>query len=83
MPIPSEEISSIRSSLNPVVFGLRFYNALNENGKKTLVYIGVDANGKDITKKVVVEEGGMIKTIPAIVADRIDFGELWSVIFGK
>jgi len=30
---------------------MRFYNAINEQGQKTLVYVGVDASGKDILEK--------------------------------
>lgn len=63
----------------PGCVGLRFYNALNEAGQKTLVYVGVDASGKDILKKVVVEENGVLSTVPAIVADR---GNVWGDLFG-
>src|SRR5882757_2069319 len=44
----------------PGCAGMRFYNAINEQGQKTLVYVGVDASGKDILEKVVVEKGGAI-----------------------
>jgi hypothetical protein len=54
----------------PGCVGIRFIDALNEEGQKTLVCVGVDAAGKDILKSVVVERNGMISTIPAIVADR-------------
>ena len=54
----------------PGCVGMRFYDAINEQGQKTLVYVGVDASGKDMTKQVVVEKGGAISTVPAIVADR-------------
>ena len=54
----------------PGCAGMRFYDAINENGQKTLVYVGVDASGNDMLKKVVVEKGGAISTVPAIVADR-------------
>lgn len=55
----------------PGCVGLRFYNALNEEGRKTLVYVGIDASGKDIVKKVVVEEDGTLATVNASVADRM------------
>ena len=55
----------------PGCAGLRFYNALNEKGQKTLVYVGVDAEGKDILKKTVVEKDGSLATQKGIVADRI------------
>ncbi|HEX9510471.1 MAG TPA: hypothetical protein VF939_08310 [Puia sp.] len=62
----------------PGCVGMRFYNALNEDGLKTLVYVGVDASGKDITKKVVVEQNGMLSTVPAIVADRTFLDWIWT-----
>ncbi len=63
----------------PGCVGLRFYNALNEAGQKTLVYVAVDASGRDILKKVVVEENGALSTVPAIVADR---GNVWGDLLG-
>jgi hypothetical protein len=59
----------------PGCVGMRFYDAVNEEGQKTLVYVGVDASGKDMVKRVVVEKGGAISTAPAIVADR-GFGDV-------
>ena len=32
----------------PGCVGMRFHHALNENGQKTLVYVGMDANGNDL-----------------------------------
>jgi len=64
----------------PGCVGVRFIDAINEEGQKTLVYIGVDAAGKDILKNVVVERNGMISTIPAIVADRA--WEWWEWLTG-
>ena len=63
----------------PGCVGLRFYNALNEAGQKTLVYVAVDASGRDILKKVVVQENGALSTVPAIVADR---GNVWGDLLG-
>src|SRR5579863_5494882 len=61
----------------PGCVGIRFIDAINEEGQKTLVYVGVDATGKDILKNVVVEKNGAIATVPAIVADRLfDWDEL-------
>ena len=54
----------------PGCVGIRFYNALNEEGQKTLVYLGIDAAGKDMLRKVVVLEDGTLATIKADVADR-------------
>ena len=33
----------------PGCVGMRFYNAYNEAGKKTLVYVGVTAEGNDMS----------------------------------
>ena len=63
----------------PGCMGLRFYNAMNESGKKTLVYVGIDAEGKDLVKKTVVLSNGTLGS-SGIVADRID---PWDWIFGK
>jgi len=67
----------------PGCVGIRFFNALNEAGQKTLVYAGVDAAGNDIVKKVVVEEDGKLATVPAIVADRVNPWEYLISIFTK
>ena len=69
----------------PGCVGISFYNALNEEGRKTLVYVGLDAAGKDMIKTVVVEKpNGGLSTIPAIVADRGNiFEELMNWITGK
>ena len=55
----------------PGCVGLRFYNALNEFGQKTLVYVGVDAAGKNLVERVVVEHDGSLSTEKCIVADRV------------
>jgi len=66
----------------PGCVGMRFYDAINEEGRTTLVYVGVDASGNDIMKKVVVEKGGAISTVPAIVADR-GWQDLWTWLTSK
>lgn len=71
----------------PGCAGIRFYNGINEKGQKTLVYVGVDAAGKDLLTKTVVLEDGKLATVRATVADRneggFDFGDLWNWIIGK
>lgn len=57
--------------VQPGCVGLRFYNAINEIGQTTLVYVGVDAQGNDITKTVIVNTAGNIIEQNAIVADRV------------
>jgi hypothetical protein len=56
----------------PGCVGMRFYNALNEDGQKTLVYVGVDASGKDMIRSTVVLADGSMDTKYQIVADRIE-----------
>ena len=69
----------------PGCVGMRYYNALNEAGQKTLVYVGVDAAGKDIIEKVIVQEDGKLATVNATVADRSEWekGGWLGLIFGK
>ena len=67
----------------PGCAGIRFYNGINEKGQKTLVYVGMDADGKDIVKRVVVQANGAVATTDATVADRNDNGfDLWTWLFG-
>lgn len=66
----------------PGVEGIRFYNAINEEGEKTLVYLGVDANGKAIKEYSLVDGEGNIANRPAIIADRAGKGGTpWWEIF--
>jgi hypothetical protein len=53
----------------PGCVGIRFHHAVNAEGHRTVVYIGMDANGNDILKHTMVTEGGAITNKPAIVAD--------------
>jgi len=55
----------------PGCVGLRFYNAYNEKGEKTLVYVGLDKFGKSITQIAIVSPDGSYQTQKGIVADRI------------
>jgi len=70
----------------PGCAGMRFYNAYNEIGEKTLVYTGVDEFGKAIVEYTIVTNEGDFDTQKAIVADRINNDELeefinWDSIF--
>jgi hypothetical protein len=58
----------------PGCVGLRFYNALNEIGEKTFVYVGMDCEGKDIVKKTVVMQNGALTEVDGTIADRLHFG---------
>ena len=55
----------------PGCAGMRFYYGLNEEGQKTLVYVGIDAEGKDIVKQTVVMSNGEMSSQDASIADRI------------
>lgn len=59
----------------PGCAGMRFYYGLNEEGQKTLVYVGIDADGKDLVKKTVVMENGVMVSEQGVIADRI--GLIW------
>ena len=55
----------------PGCAGMRFYNAYNEIGEKTLVYVGIDAAGNSIVKYTMIDGVGNFNTKKAIVADRL------------
>ena len=63
----------------PGCVGIHFFDAINEAGQKTLVYVGVDAAGKAMLERVVVNQNGAISIEPATIADR-GFG--WDDIMG-
>lgn len=54
----------------PGCVGIRFYNAINELGQKTLVYVGVDQQNNPIYEYTVVSSTGTLSSVRAIVADR-------------
>ena len=54
----------------PGCAGIQFYNALNEFGQKTLVYVGLDQNGKQLINYTVVTPDAQIQKEKGIVADR-------------
>jgi hypothetical protein len=55
----------------PGCVAMRFYYGLNEDGAKTLVYVGSDAEGNDIVKRTVVMSNGDLAVADGIFADRI------------
>ena len=59
--------------------GIRFYNAIDESGEKTLVYLAVDASGNPIKEYTLVDSQGNISSRPAIVADRAGKGNWWEI----
>jgi hypothetical protein len=58
----------------PACAGIRFYNAYNESGEKTLVYVGLNENGKAIFQFTCINNEGVLETNKGIVADRIKTG---------
>lgn len=60
----------------PGCVGLRFYNAYNEGGEKTLVYVGVNAQGADMLNITSVNTNGQLDMQKGIVADRIKSGDI-------
>jgi hypothetical protein len=61
----------------PGCTGIRFHYALNDAGQKTLVYIGMDADGKDLLQLSMVTETGAIVNEAAITADWITIVWPW------
>ncbi len=61
----------------PGCVGMNFYYGMNQEGQKTLVYMGVDADGKDLVKKTVILNNGTIKEEEAIVADFVTLVPWW------
>lgn len=55
----------------PGCVGIKFFNAYNENGEKTLVYVGVDKNANNLIQISTVSEEGKLDSHKGIVADRI------------
>jgi hypothetical protein len=55
----------------PRCAAIKFYNATNEAGEKTLVYVGVDLDGKPIISYSTVNGEGVLENVNGIVADRV------------
>jgi hypothetical protein len=58
----------------PTCAGIRFYNAFNEAGEKTLVYVGLNNEGKALFQFSCINNEGILETNKGIVADRIKTG---------
>ena len=54
----------------PGCAGIQFYYAINELGQKTLVYVGLDQNGKQMVNYSVVTTDAQLQAEKGIVADR-------------
>jgi|SRR6185312_11042614 len=58
----------------PGCVGMRFYYGYNNEGQKTLVYVGMDANGNDLVKQTMITENGVMMSEQGVVADLIGLG---------
>lgn len=56
----------------PGCVAIKFMNAYNEFGEKTLVYVGLNKQGKSILQFVSVNQNGLLQQQEGIVADRAD-----------
>ena len=61
----------------PGCVGLRLYRAINEFGKQTIVYAGIDKDGNTIFEYPAVGEDGKLGTVEAFIGDKIPGGILW------
>ncbi len=60
----------LKTLSQPGCVGLRFYDAINELGNKTLVYVGIDSKGKNILEYSTVNEHGDITVVEGMANDR-------------
>jgi hypothetical protein len=58
----------------PGCVGMQFYNAINEVGERTLVYVGLNADGNPLLKVSTVNSHGVLVSSDGIVADRSSRG---------
>jgi hypothetical protein len=54
----------------PGCVAVRFFDAINESGIKTLVYVGVDENGKNLLEITTVNDLGKLAVTEGMSADR-------------
>jgi hypothetical protein len=62
----------------PGCVGISFYYGLNEYGQKTLVYVGIDADGKELVKRTVITANGDLTVADGIMADRVTSLPPWT-----
>lgn len=55
----------------PGCVGIKMFNALNEAGEKTLVFVGLDSDGRHIIEYTTIDRQGHMLKNEGIVADRI------------
>jgi len=64
----------------PGCVGMRFFDAINEVGEKTLVYAGIDEKGNTIIEITSVNDHGKIVVTPGMLGDKSAVGPTWSWI---
>ena len=55
----------------PGCVGIRFFDAINEAGKKTLVYVGIDSKGKRMSEQSAVNDHGKLAVVEGMASDRV------------
>ena len=61
----------------PGCVAVRFFDAINENGIKTLVYVGIDSNGKNLLEITTVNDQGKLAVTEGMSADRGQTNQSW------
>ena len=61
----------------PNCVGIRFVDAVNESGEKTLVYVGIDEKGKNIIESTSVNQHGDIAVTEGMIYDKAEGGVSW------
>jgi hypothetical protein len=61
----------------PGCVGIRLFDAINESGDKTLVYVGIDSKGKNLLEITTVNDYGKLAVTPAMVGDKSDSTTSW------
>jgi hypothetical protein len=70
----------------PGCVGIQLFNAYNEEGKKTLVYVGLNADEKPILQYSLISGNGTLDIKNGLVGDRIPQGdgiEEWDWFFDE
>ncbi len=52
--------------------GIKFYSAMDAQGKETLVYVGVDVKGNALMEYSIVGVEGKLRKVEAIIGDQTD-----------
>jgi hypothetical protein len=55
----------------PGCVGIRFFDAINEEGQKTLVYVGIDSKGRSILEYTTVNDHGKLAVVEGMGADKV------------